>query len=241
MESIAAALESGTINLRSSSLQLLDLPEVSTEKARLAAATFAHFPPDANPKGIALALRVANELRRVDQLDRPKIEIAWTGPQAGGPLVRPTRLVIEEMLQGVHDFGDILVVGYSLTIPGGSAMDRVVRLLEAASERKANVTLVLHRDESEENREGLMRAWSMTVKKPRILTWSPPPDHPYPKLHAKVLVVDRIEALVGSANLTFHGLESNLELGLRVRGPQAAAIAERFDHLEASGVLKPWD
>ena len=46
--------------------------------------------------------------------------------------------------------------------------------------------------------------------------------------------------LVGSANFTFLGLESNLELGLRVRGPQAAAVAERFDHLMASGVLRPW-
>lgn len=241
LETIAAALEAGTIQLRSSSLELLDLPDVSTERARRAAAAFAHLPKDADPKAVALALRVANELRRVERLDRPEIEIAWTGPQASGPLVRPTRLVIEEMLQGVRESGEVLIVGYSLTVPGGSAMDRVVRLLEAASDRRAQVTLVLHRDETTDNRESLLRAWSVLVKKPRILTWSPPPDHPYTKLHAKALVVDRIEALVGSANFTFHGLESNLELGLRVRGPQAAAIAERFDHLEASGVLKPWD
>ena len=43
-----------------------------------------------------------------------------------------------------------------------------------------------------------------------------------------------------SANLTFHGLESNLELGLRVRGPQAAVVAERFDQLAAMGVLETW-
>jgi hypothetical protein len=57
---------------------------------------------------------------------------------------------------------------------------------------------------------------------------------------AKALVVDRLEALVTSANLTLHGLQANLELGLRVRGPQAQAIALRFDHLIASGVLHEW-
>jgi phosphatidylserine/phosphatidylglycerophosphate/cardiolipin synthase-like enzyme len=53
--------------------------------------------------------------------------------------------------------------------------------------------------------------------------------------HANALVVDRLEALVTSANLTYHGLEANIELGLRVRGPQAAAITERFHHLIAAG------
>ncbi len=37
-------------------------------------------------------------------------------------------------------------------------------------------------------------------------------------MHAKILVVDRRVALVGSANLTGYGLERNLECGLLVRG-----------------------
>lgn len=43
-------------------------------------------------------------------------------------------------------------------------------------------------------------------------------------MHAKVQVVDRRTALVGSANLTGYGLERNLECGLLVTGgavPQA--------------------
>jgi phosphatidylserine/phosphatidylglycerophosphate/cardiolipin synthase-like enzyme len=120
-------------------------------------------------------------------------------------------------------------------------MEKAVGLLEDASKRGARITLVLHRDEESSNKQNLLRAWSPLVRKPRFMRWDPPSDHPYTKLHAKVTVVDRREALVGSANFTFHGMESNLELGLRVRGPQAAAIAERFDHLIADGVLKIWD
>jgi phosphatidylserine/phosphatidylglycerophosphate/cardiolipin synthase-like enzyme len=82
--------------------------------------------------------------------------------------------------------------------------------------------------------------WDVFLKKPRVLTWAPTDKHPYTKLHAKALIVDRIEMLVGSANFTFLGLESNLELGIRVRGPQAGAVAERFDHLLATRILTPW-
>ncbi len=57
-------------------------------------------------------------------------------------------------------------------------------------------------------------------------------------MHAKVLVVDRTVALVGSANLTGPGLERNLECGMLVRGgPVPALIAAHFDALAADGVL----
>jgi phosphatidylserine/phosphatidylglycerophosphate/cardiolipin synthase-like enzyme len=59
-------------------------------------------------------------------------------------------------------------------------------------------------------------------------------------MHAKVLIVDRLDALVTSADLTYHGLHENIEVGLRVHGPQAAAIAQRFDHLIGENVLRIW-
>ncbi len=116
-----------------------------------------------------------------------------------------------------------------------------VSLLVDAARKRATLSIVLHSDDEETaNLNNLLALWDIFVKKPKVFTWRPPPDHPYTKLHAKCLVVDRLDALVTSANFTFHGLESNLELGLRVRGPQAGAIAERFDHLIGSGILETW-
>ena len=179
----------------------------------------------------------------VDRKDsaRPEIEIAWTGPAAAGPLVRSTSVIMEEMLEGVRETGEVLLVGYALTVEPGTTMERVIELLIATARRHASLSIVLHSDEDEtKNLENLLKVWDVFVRKPTIYTWRPPPDHPFTKLHAKCLVVDRLDALVTSANFTFHGLESNLELGLRVRGPQAAAITERFDHLIATHVLEPW-
>ena len=84
------------------------------------------------------------------------------------------------------------------------------------------------------------KVWDVFTKKPKVYTWTPSGEHPYTSLHAKCLVVDRLDALVTSANFAFHGLESNPELGLSVMGPQATSIFERFEHLISEGILTEW-
>jgi phosphatidylserine/phosphatidylglycerophosphate/cardiolipin synthase-like enzyme len=240
VDSIAGALESGALAPPYLPALIRQLPGVTGQKATQASSALASVGEVLDPMAIAHVLRTADALRRIERLDRPEIEIAWTGPNAEGPLVRPTRLVLEEMLRGVREAGEILLVGYSFTAPQGSAMEGVVDLLEEAAGKRVRIALVLNRDEAGANLSNVQAGWDVLVKKPKVMTWDPPADHPYTKLHAKVLIVDRVEMLVGSANFTFHGLESNLELGLRVRGPQAGAVAERFDHLMSSGVIREW-
>ena len=241
IDAIAKALTTGRISLTSSAVGIDAVPGVGPDVARRTANTWRLLGSNVTSADIVLALSTANRLRRVELLNRPEIEIVWTGPSAPGTLVRPTAAVVEEMLRSVREAGEILVVGYSLTAEDGTLMRGVVDLLADASRKGASVTLVLHRDAEQHNKSNLLLAWSVFARKPKVLTWMPPPDHPYTKLHAKALVVDRLDLLVTSANLTFHGLESNLELGLRVRGPQAGVVAERFDELAAAGVLQPWD
>ena len=240
VEAIADALDQGRLTLESSSVGIAALRGVDVQTARRCAEAFARIKNDLDAPALSLALRVAVGLRDVERLQRPEIEIVWTGPDAEGPLVRPTATVIEEMLRGVREAGEVLIVGYSLTADDGSPMAAIIDLLGEVSRRRAIVTMILHRDEDSRNRANLLAAWDVRAAKPRLLTWDPPPEFPYSKLHAKALVVDRLEALVTSANLTLHGLRANLELGLRVRGPQAQAIALRFDHLMASKVLRDW-
>jgi len=50
-------------------------------------------------------------------------------------------------------------------------------------------------------------------------------------LHAKIIVVDRKVAFIGSSNLTGGGLTYNHEIGVRIEGPAAKQIAEIIDLL----------
>lgn len=237
---VADALESGDIDLDSSPVGISMIKGVDED---LSAQTFKSFQAvrTLDPHGVATAIRTAVGIRDQEQLSSPKVEICWTGPASEGPLVTPNAVAIEELLESCRDTGEILLVGYSFTVPEGSFMEKVVDLLVDASKRHVKIQVILHKDDEAKNKKELLKNWDVFVRKPQVYTWQPPPDHPYTKLHAKCLVVDRLQMLITSANFTFHGLESNIELGLLVRNqPLASAVHERFDHLINAKVLKPW-
>ena len=57
------------------------------------------------------------------------------------------------------------------------------------------------------------------------------------EMHWKVIIVDRKIALVGSANISQHGLFSNYEIMLKVSGKAVADIAGMLDKL-AMGIKR---
>lgn len=241
LSAVVDGLETGRITLRSTAVGIKRLRGVDSRNAELFARAFEAVREDLEVETVAVALRTAHLAAARDAARRPQVEVVWSGPEAGGPLVRPTSAVLKEMLQDVRAGGEVILVGYSLTAEDGSPSKEVIHLLAAASKKHARITVILHKDKEEANRTNLLNAWDTFAVKPVIYTWEPHAQGaPYRKMHAKVLVVDRVQVLVTSANLTYHGLSENLEVGLRVRGPQAAAIAQRFDHLIAEDVLKRW-
>ncbi len=110
VEAIADALDEGVLTLRSSSVGISAVRGVDAQTARRCAEAFTQLKDDLDGPALALALRVATGLRGVERLARPEIEIVWTGPEAEGPLVRPTTAVIEEMLRGVREAGEVLTI-----------------------------------------------------------------------------------------------------------------------------------
>jgi cardiolipin synthase A/B len=84
----------------------------------------------------------------------------------------------------------------------------------------------------------LLQAWRPGVRPPSIFKWAHSDDKA--SVHAKLLIADRADALVTSANLTYHGLQGNLEMGLRVRGGPAGEIHDRIQELISAGELVSW-
>ncbi len=196
---------------------------------------------DPDPDVIATALKSAVLVRMGERLDRPEVQVAWTGPEAEGATVVSTRHVVERLLSDVRDSGTILLVGYSISVADGSWMAAIRDRLESISrEKKALITIVTDEQWDADNRHKLLDGWDVFARKPRMYTWAPPdPEYPYTKMHAKCLVVDRLQMLVGSANFTQGGLDGNLELGLLVRNqPLASAVHDRFQTLINTKVLK---
>lgn len=191
-----------------------------------------------SPEGVALATDAALAAVSRVRASFPRLEVARTGPSSQTFELRATGAVSREIIGSARS--SLLVVGYSVSVrrdQTGLAAETVGAIVEAAM-RGVRVTAVLHRDSA--NREALLRNWPAYARQPVLFTWPESPTDEMTKLHAKVLVADRQDALVTSANLTYHGLEANIELGIRVSGEAAAQVEAHFRDLIRQGELVEW-
>lgn len=170
--------------------------------------------PSLSGDGVALALQVGLRARR--DADARRSRPVWTGPGASGEQ-RLTAAVLHELVTSAND--RVLLVSYAAFTLAELAAD-----LEAAVGRGCEVDVVF---ETEEDSAG---AYSGPQSRPfgavsgiRRWRWPAAVRNAGAVLHAKLLVIDRRRALVGSANLTPRALTANLEAGVLI-GDEDLAI-----------------
>jgi len=192
-------------------------------------------------RGAESAVVIDAALTSVERVrsDLPQIEVARTGPSSRAFELRTTGVVSREVIDNAQ--ATLLLVGYSVVVntQRTGLVAETVDAIIAAAARGVVVTAVLHRDPK--NRAALLNAWPGYARRPSIFTWPESPSDEMTKLHAKVIVGDRCDALVTSANLTYHGMEANIELGLRVTGEAASQVEAHFRDLIRLRELVTWD
>ena len=196
--------------------------------------------PQLSGKELALALASAAEAIRAERERAARAEVVWTGPRAETSYLRATRQVVLELVRAARC--ELLVVGYWITsdVNRAGIVPQIVQEIASAARRGASINVVLDRAPRPGgggNREQLLALWPREMEPPALLTWQTSGEDSHLKLHAKVIVSDRRDALVTSANLTLHAMDLNMEMGVRILGAPAGAIADHFDRLIASGVL----
>lgn len=188
------------------------------------------------PDALAMAIASTRAMKRQMEADSPHLDLVWTGPHSPTNIhTSTTASVLGEMIDGARL--RILVVSYDLNRHNDLSVG-VVEALTRARARGCKVIMAMHDDGS--NFGYLTDLWPRDLPLPRLLRWTGVPGKPYAKLHAKLVVVDSEDLLITSANLTLHGLEHNIELGVRIRGRFAAEVDRHFGILEAEGVLLPY-
>lgn len=228
--SFAHALECGALRLQSATIELQRKLGIPTQRLRPYQAVLQHA---ADPTIAIVALRAAASTATTLATQEPLVEVAWTFPGQSDARLRTTGGVAREVIDGARD--SLLIVGYSIATQLGLA-SHIANALATAGERGIVITAVLHR---EANKAALLQAWKRGVPLPSIFTW-PKGDDPMASIHAKLLVADRRDAFVTSANLTYHGLEGNLEMGIRVIGSAAAEVSHGIHSLIRKRHLIEW-
>lgn len=125
---------------------------------------------------------------------------------------------------------ELTLCAYSITAGAGTLIDEIA----GVAGQGVIVTLIINNVQNQPaDIRDRIRTWGATVAtNVRLFDFNT--NNPQHQLHAKVIAADRTIALVGSANLSFHGMVSNHELAVVLRGPIAEEIAGRLDALKAT-------
>jgi phosphatidylserine/phosphatidylglycerophosphate/cardiolipin synthase-like enzyme len=178
-------------------------------------------------KGVLLALQVARIIMAGQPKDEPA-EFVATVPPGSSTKARPTQVVLREMLTSARR--QVIALGYEIT-------DRwCVELLRDASLLCPEMLIICDRQKGSARR--LATSWARGGFTPKFYENVELVDPPRASMHCKALLVDGSDLLITSANFTFHGLNGNLEFGVRLRGGQAHPAHGILMHLLRSGIFQ---
>lgn len=149
--------------------------------------------------------------------------ILVTGKYFTGQGLRAFEPVIEELILSAEK--EIYVAAYVMTV----SVLPMLALLETVLERGIEVLFVLNNFEQYPKRVKC-RLMDLTKRFSymRLVDFS---DVDGSQLHAKVLVVDRERAVIGSANFSWGGMVGNHEIGVYLEGDHARKVAKLIDNL----------
>ncbi len=153
-----------------------------------------------------------------------EVRVAVTGTAWMGGGVGSVQSAIENLLERANS--EIQIAVYEMT----KGADEFLEKLRVKLARGIKVTMIVNRY-TEKSPLIMKPLEDMMRRYPHFDLLDFRPDQRSDDLHAKILVVDRSAALVGSANLTWKGLVGNHELAVIVVGPSASTIAGLVDKL----------
>lgn len=153
-----------------------------------------------------------------------KVTIVVTGLAWMGRGIRSIDSTIEEILLSATD--EIQIAAYVIT----SGAEGFVRLVANCLTRGVKVTFVVNRFGKQPKKMQNM-IMDLLHQYPHFSLFQFSPKAKNEDLHAKIIVVDRKKALIGSSNLSWKGLILNHEIALIVDGPSAAKIGSLVDML----------
>lgn len=150
------------------------------------------------------------------QDDSDKVSLVVTAPPSFSINARTTMNVVSSMIEGAES--SILITGYSLSSYFADLVDTIIQ----KSQSGIFVKFFVNDIDSQDSFEKLLRYKGRFLK---IYNYKKQEDS-MAALHAKVISVDQKKTLITSANLSYHGQQGKIELGMLA---ESKKIAKQLD------------
>ena len=148
--------------------------------------------------------------------DSDKVSLVVTAPPSFSINARTTMNVVSSMIEGAES--SILITGYSLSSYFTDLVDTIIQ----KSQSGVFVKYFVNDIDSQDSFDKLLRYKGRFLK---IYNYKKQDDS-MAALHAKVISVDQKKTLITSANLSYHGQQGNIELGMLA---ESKKIAKQVD------------
>lgn len=172
--------------------------------------------PDMDEKGLMdiISLVCTACSRNTDD----KCELVITAPASFRLRARRTEDVVDQLI--MQACRSITITGYSISDYFGGMLDRMIQ------KSTTGVYVNLYVNDVEKHGEQLQRAKSYRGQYLRLYEYNRAEADRMAALHAKMIVVDGVSSLISSANLSYHGMQGNIEMGILIQSADKAGIIE---------------
>lgn len=160
-------------------------------------------------------LKLVNIILQVKNLDKnEKSEIVFTGPTSY--LLKQKKIWDEVQGMLTKAKKSITLTGYSVS----DYFDEMQELIIQKAGQGVYINLYLNDYEKHESVLKRLIAYKTDNQYIKIFKYIQPDDDKMAALHAKMIVVDGKNCLISSANLSYHGMEGNIEAGIYIESEE---------------------
>ncbi len=162
-----------------------------------------------------------------------KSELILTAPNSFKLKVRKTRTAINELISSAQK--SIILTGYSIS-------DYFTEMLDVILDKSKNgIYVSLYINDVEKHKVQLDKLLLYAGKYIKIYNYNKNNDDKMAALHAKLIIVDDHKSFISSANLSYHGMEGNIEMGILLESEKKAKdIEEIFKVLRVQKVFEKY-
>ena len=162
--------------------------------------------------------------------NKESIEIVTTTPVSFQTKGRKTQSVIDEIISSAEK--SITFTGYSIS----EYFEYLLKLIDQKSRCGVNVDLYIN--DYETHKKVLLDIYHKERKFFKVYRYSGNKEDKMAALHAKTIIVDEEKVFISSANLSYHGLSSNIEIGtLIISKTKAKQLLSIFSELKRQKVF----
>ena len=171
--------------------------------------------PNCSDEEITDIINLCMQLYSAKKTERA--DLVLTAPDSFRVKALRTKETLQKLIEGTEK--SLTITGYSISDYFADMLDVIIR------KSQQGVYIRLYVNEMEKQKSALDRLMAYKSRFLQVYEYQKQEDK-MAALHAKLLVSDAKKSLVSSANLSYHGMQGNVEMGFLIESPEKAKQIE---------------